>query len=488
MPSPTSSSSRRSPPDSAPDGLRREALHAFSRRVRGDYEACLKQLVEVPTVSSEPGHRPDIEKGVALAAAMIRRVGGQAQVLPTRGSPVLHGVFDTGQGLPTVTVYNHLDVQPASRQTEPWETDPFVFVPRGDRYFGRGTTDDKGPALAALFGMLAAREAGVPINVRFLWEFEEEIGSPHFEEAVARNTPALATDAVVVPDTVWVSRRRPAIPSGLRGLLALRFTLKTGEWDTHSGEAGGAARNPIGELMQLMCGIHDPRTGRVKLPGFYDDIVKPTSAEIDDFRRCGFSLPGFKKDLHLRSLRTEDRLEVMKRIWTLPTFEIHGVRGGYPGPGLKTIIPGQAEVKVTCRLVPGQKPRKIAALVKAFVRRRRPDVRVQVQMSLPAYRGVVGGPLASALRRSIRFAFGREPAYVRSGGGIGAVIPMKEVLRCPVLFLGLSLPEHGYHAPNENFDWGQASGGMAAFARLFHEVSILPRSAPARATRARPRR
>lgn len=390
-------------------------------------------------------------------------------MLPTRGSPVLHGVFDAGPSLPTVTVYNHLDVQPASRETEPWDTDPFVLVQRGDRYFGRGTTDDKGPALAALFGMLAAREAGVPVNVRFLWEFEEEIGSPHFEEAISRNAAALATDAVVVSDTVWVSRRRPAIPSGLRGLVALRFTLRTAERDAHSGEAGGAARNPIGELMQLMCEIHDPRTGRVKIPGFYDGIVRPHAAEIEDFRRCGFSLPEFKRDLGLNTLRTRDRLEVMKRIWTLPTFEIHGMSGGYAGPGLKTIIPGHAEVKVTCRLVPGQEPRKIAALVKAFVRRRNRDVKVHVEATGSAFQGVVSGPVADALRRSIRFAFGREPVYVREGGGIGAVIPMKRILRCPVLFLGLSLREHGYHAPNENFDWGQASGGMAAFARLFHE-------------------
>src|SRR4029453_3153661 len=149
----------------------------------------------------------------------------------------------------TVTVYNHMDVQPASKETEPWDTEPFVFTQKGDTYFGRGTTDDKGPALSALFGARAAIDAGVPVNIQLLWEFEEEIGSPNFEAIISKNATELATDSVVVSDTVWVSRNRPASSAGLRGLLGFSLRLETGTVDTHSGETGGASRNPITELM-----------------------------------------------------------------------------------------------------------------------------------------------------------------------------------------------------------------------------------------------
>src|SRR6185295_4840811 len=168
----------------------------------------------------------------------------------TKGHPIVHGRFDRGGSLPTVTVYNHLDVQPASRETEPWETDPFRFVKDGDRYLGRGTTDDKGPAISALFGARYAVANGVAANIHFLWELEEEIGSPHFETTIREQAREFATNSVVVSDTVWVSRARPAQPAGLRGLQGFRFELQTGETDQHSGTAGGAARNPIAEIGQ----------------------------------------------------------------------------------------------------------------------------------------------------------------------------------------------------------------------------------------------
>src|SRR6267142_1859325 len=166
---------------------------------------------------------------------------------------------------------------------------------KGDSYLGRGTTDDKGPALAALYGALAAMEAGIPINIRFLWEFEEEIGSPNFERIITKAAKELGTDSVVVSDTVWVSRQRPASSAGLRGLLGFILTLETGTTDTHSGEVGGAARNPVAELMKLACDLHDPITGRVKIKGFYGDMIPPTKKELHDWASCGFTVHAFKK-------------------------------------------------------------------------------------------------------------------------------------------------------------------------------------------------
>jgi acetylornithine deacetylase/succinyl-diaminopimelate desuccinylase-like protein len=453
--------------------LSKNELLAFARAERERFERTLRQFVEIPTVSSEPDRQHDIRRCADLAAQTIREFGGEPRILETAGNPIIHGRFDSADGGPTVTIYNHLDVQPASRESEPWDSDPFTFTKNGDRYFGRGTTDDKGPALTALWGVRAAREAGVPINIRVLWELEEEIGSPNFEAAMKENASQLATDSVIVSDTIWVARDRPACPAGLRGLVGFELALETGETDQHSGVTGGAARNPIGELMKLVSEMYDAATGKVKIPGFYADVEPPSKRELNEFRSSGFSVKKFKKDHLFKSIRTEDPMEVMKRIWAMPTFEVHGLIGGYTGPGIKTIIPPRATVKISCRIVPNQDPKKIGKLIRDFAKKRNPDVRFIEEALMQPYQAPTTGPLADAVRTAMKFAFGKEPVFVREGGSIGAVISMERYLRCPVMFLGLSLPEHGYHAPNENYDWQQASGGMVAFAKYLEEVASL---------------
>jgi acetylornithine deacetylase/succinyl-diaminopimelate desuccinylase-like protein len=453
--------------------LEKKDLMRWAASQRDEFESTLKELVETQSVSADPDRKDDIRRAADFAANTIRELGGEASVLETAGYPLVHGRFNLDKDVPTVTVYNHLDVQPASKETEPWRTDPFVFTKEGDRYFGRGTTDDKGPALTALWGIQAALAAGVRANMNVLWELEEEIGSPNFDSGVREHAKKLATDHVVVSDTIWVSRQRPACPAGLRGLQGFELSLKTGETDQHSGTTGGAARNPLGELMQLVSEMHDAKTGKVKIKGFYDDVIPPSKRELEDFRNSGFTIRQFKKDHLYKSIRTEDPVDVMKRIWAWPTFEVHGMTGGYTGPGIKTVIPPDATVKISCRLVPDQEPKKIMKLVKEFVKQRNPDVKVSPEAAMLPYKAPTEGPLADAVRDAMKFAFGREPVFVREGGSIGAVVSMEKVLRCPVLFLGLSLPEHGYHAPNENYDWPQASGGMVAFAKYFSNVSKL---------------
>jgi len=396
--------------------LNRDSLLSFANSHRDEYESLLRRFVELPTVSVDPNHLEDIRKGVELTAETIEGYGGKAEIYRAeKGNPVIHGVFGNDKNLPTVTVYNHIDVQPASKETEPWDTEPFVFTKKGDTYYGRGTTDDKGPALTALFGARAAIENDVPVNIRFLWEFEEEIGSPNFEKIITKAKPNLRTDSVVVSDTVWVSRDRPASSAGLRGLLGFILTLETGTTDTHSGETGGASRNPIAELMQLVCDIYDARTGKIKIKGFYDDVIPPTKKELQDWANCGFTTKAFKKAHHLKKMRTEDPLEVMKRIWGMPTLEIHGIVGGYQGPGVKSIVPPRAELKASCRLVPVQDPQKIKKLITAAVKERNPDVQIQFESAAPAFRTVLEGELPQALKRAIKFSFGKDAVFVRDG-------------------------------------------------------------------------
>lgn len=451
--------------------LDKQSLLDYANRERDAFEAKLREFVETPSVSADPQHAADVRRCAELAAATVRELGGEADILETAGNPLVHGRFRGPDAKTTVTIYNHLDVQPASRETEPWKTEPFQFVKQGDRYFGRGTTDDKGPALSALWGMRAAREAGVPLNINLLWELEEEIGSANFESGIRKHAKQLKTDHVIVSDTIWVSRERPACPAGLRGLQGFSLSLEVGETDQHSGVTGGAARNPIGELMKLVSAMYDAGTGEVKIKGFYDDVAKPSRKELDDFRHSGFSVRQFKKDHLFKTIRTNNPIEVMKRIWAMPTLEVHGLVGGYTGPGIKTVIPPRAEVKISCRLVPNQDPKKIIELVRNFVKKHNPDVKIELESSMYPYQAPTTGPLADAVKSAMKFAFGREPVFVREGGSIGAVTSMEKVLRCPVVFLGLSLPEHGYHAPNENYDWQQASGGMAAFAKYFDIIA-----------------
>lgn len=463
-------------------------LHLKTRiqRLRGAYEERLARLVEIPSVSLDPARRSDVLRCASEAAGFLREVGAEVQVVETGGHPLVVGRLIRDPALPTVTIYNHPDVQPADPAE--WRTPPFVFSRKGTRYFARGTTDDKGPALAALFGAQLAVADHVPLNIQFLWELEEEIGSPHFDRALAKLTKgknALRTDSVLVSDTVWIAADRPVIPYGLRGLLTFTVRLKTGTKDVHSGTTGGAARNPLAELAALVADCHDARTGEVKIPGFYEGVRPLTATERSHFARAGFTRRGFQAAHGLSSLRFSDDQRLMEAIMAAPTFEVHGLSGGYAGPGVKTIVPHAAEAKLSVRLVPDQDPEAIFALIARFVRQRCPDAQVERVAVMSPFMGDRGGPHQEALARAMEQAFGRRPAFTREGASIGAVLTMQRRFGAPVVFAGLSLPEHGYHAANENFDWRQAAGGMEMFHHHFFALAALGRSHDAASNAAR---
>jgi acetylornithine deacetylase/succinyl-diaminopimelate desuccinylase-like protein len=444
-------------------------LRTFINGTRSRFEDQLGQMVQVPSISMDPSRTGDMRRMADLAAQYLIDLGATAQIVETGGYPLVAGGWITGAQHPTVTVYNHMDVQPA--QEPEWKQEPFVFKNEDGMYRGRGATDDKGPALSALFGAWFAIEQGLPINIRFIWELEEEIGSPHFAAGLRNRTAVPCPDSVIVSDTIWVAKGRPAVPYGLRGLLGARLTLRTGKQDAHSGLTGGAARNPLAELMEVASACLDAKTGKVKIPGFYDEVIEPTKAEIKSFLKSGFQVNRFKNAYGFQSLRAEDPAEVMRRIWASPTFEIHGLTGGYHGPGVKTVVPSQGELKVSMRLVPNQSPEQVFGLLKKYVAKVNPNVKVEREGRLQPFRGLFDGPYVGAVKRAVKEGFGKEPAFVREGGSIGAVVTMQKAWKVPILFMGLSLPEHGYHAPNEYFDWGQASGGMKAFAHYFSELA-----------------
>jgi acetylornithine deacetylase/succinyl-diaminopimelate desuccinylase-like protein len=435
--------------------------------------ASLKTLVEHPTVSPGGGHEADIRRGAEAARDLIRALGGTAELIATDGTPAVWGGFTPPGARAALIVYNHLDVQPADLAT--WTRgEPFRFAvepdqERGFLYCGRGATDDKGPALAALRAAAFAAEHGIPLAVRFLWETEEEIGSPHFAAVVNRIQAGghggdldagPAPNAVIVSDSIWPSAAVPAMSTGLRGGLNGIFRLRTAAKEAHSGLTGGVARNPVRELCLLAAAIHGARF-------WHEGAIPPAPAELAGFAASGFDPAYFKRSFGLEKIETEVPLEMMLRTWARPTFELHGLTGGYTGPGVKTAVPKEAELKWSFRLVHGQDPADLEPRLRAFVAAVNPDVEIEITSRLAPYMSGLGGPAADAVRAGMTRAFGQEPVPVREGGSIGAVSIMTEMLGLPVAFLPLSLPEHGYHAPDEYFDWRQAAGGISAFVHAF---------------------
>jgi acetylornithine deacetylase/succinyl-diaminopimelate desuccinylase-like protein len=446
-----------------------ENLDHYINSSRNEFENILKQFVEIPSVSLDPEKKNDMRRQAELAKTTLEKFGARADIVETSGNPIVVGQMIKNSSFPTVTIYNHLDVQPAGEPE--WTREPFRFDKQGDTYFGRGSTDDKGPGLTALFGARYAIQNNIPINIKFLWELEEEIGSPNFEQGVTTARAMLDTDSVLVSDTIWVDRNKPAISYGLRGLQAVLLRLETGTKDVHSGLTGGAARNPIGEICDLISKMYDAKTGKIKIPGFYKDVQKPSAAEIKSMLSSGFNTKKFMQDHGFKSIRYKSPKDITLRIWAYPTLEVHGISGGYQGAGVKTIVPPRAEAKLSFRIVPDQTPKKVFTIVKAFAKKQNPDIEVISGHSLASYSGQFSGPYAEAAREALHFATGIVPAFVREGGSIGAVVSMQNLLNAPVMFIGLSLPEHGYHAPNENYDWGQASRGMKAFVKYFDIIS-----------------
>jgi acetylornithine deacetylase/succinyl-diaminopimelate desuccinylase-like protein len=343
-----------------------DGLDKYIEESRPRFEEWLERLVEIPTVSMDPARRNDMRRGAEVAVGCLTALGAQATIVETGGHPLVVGGWMRDPAWPTVAVYNHLDVQPAMEPE--WTREPFKFTVEGESYYGRGTTDDKGPALTALLAAHYAVEHGVPLNTQFVWELEEEIGSPHFAEGLAKGNIG-KPDSVVVSDTIWLAGGRPAAPYGLRGNLAARLILETARREAHSGLTGGAARNPLAELAAVLAACVDAKTGRVTIPGFYKSVRPLGKVDRAQFLKSGFQVKAFAAAHQLTKLRVRDRLEVMKRLWAEPTFEVHGFVGGYTGPGVKTSIPPRAEAKVSMRLVPDQDPAAIFRIFRAYVRK-----------------------------------------------------------------------------------------------------------------------
>lgn len=447
--------------------IERDSLRAFVDGSEGWFRDRLRTLVEHRTISPGAADVAAIRAGAEAARDLMAEAGAEASLVECSGTPAVMARFRHPDAKRRIVVYNHLDVQPADAAA--WDQDdPFTMEveaddDRGFVYRGRGTTDDKGPGLCALRAASHAAQHGIPVDVTLLWETEEEIGSPHFGDIVDAQREVLDCDGVIVSDTIWPSGHQPAISIALRGSLQAVLKLETAKKQAHSGMAGGAARNPVRELAAVATEVHRAAFWRKGAP-------TPSPEELAGYFDSGFDLDYFKRAHALTSLESDVPLEVMLAVWARPTFEVHGITGGYQGPGVKTVVPAQSELKASFRLVPGQDLDEIGREMKAFVAAIAPDVDCQVTGKLEPYLGHDSGPVHDAIAAGLKAATGKDPVTIREGGSIGAVPILAEKLGVPVHFLPLSLPEHGYHAPNECFDWRQARIGIEAWVRCFEAL------------------
>jgi len=429
----------------------------------------LNDFLRIPSISTSPSHDADCRAAAEWVAAELRRLGcDDVRFLASETHPVVWGVGPEVPGAPTLLVYGHYDVQPPDPLDE-WTTPPFEPTVRGGKLFARGAADDK----VQVFCLLKAIEAngtGRPrVNFRFLIEGEEEFGSRVLFDLLRREPERTRADAVLIADMAYIAPRWPAVYTTLRGLCYAEITVRTAKSDLHSGEFGGAAPNAHEELARLLGRLKTP-DGKIHVPGLYAAVRRPSQRERAAWKRLPFKESEFLKHrVQAKALTGLKSYPVLERLWALPTFEIHGITGGFTGEGAKTVIPAEATAKVSLRLVPDQKLEVVERQLAAAVRRLAPKY---VQASVRFLHGAdpanvaVTHPAFRLLDQAFKEVVGRGTVPARAGGSI-PVVPALGKGGAPVILTGIGLPDDRLHAPNEKLDLKQLWDGIKVFRRFY---------------------
>jgi len=449
------------------------ALSNYLKQERNRHLGELKQLLSIPSVSTDPRRATDVKRAAKWVSDRLARAGcTKVKIQPTKGHPIVYGEWLGAPGQPTLLVYGHYDVQPVD-PLHLWKSDPFTPTVRDGKLFARGASDDKGQVIVHVNALEAhLRNGGCPVNVKFLIEGEEEIGSPNLDGFIARNKKLLSCDVVVVSDTAMFAKGRPSICYGLRGLAYIEISLTGTDRDLHSGSFGGAVVNPANALVKMRDTLKDAK-GRIKIKGFYDKVVKLTAKERKAFARLPHSDARFKKSIGAPVLHGESGYTTLERIWSRPTLDINGIWSGFTGQGAKTVIPAVAHAKISMRLVPNQQPAEIEKKIARHLRSVTPkSVKLEVK-SLhggDAWVTPTDHPAMLAASRAMQRAFGRKAVFVREGGSIPVVATFDEMLGVPCVLMGIGLQDDNLHAPNEKIDLDQFYGGIEAAAYLMEEL------------------
>lgn len=452
------------------------ALAAYCDANETEHLAELTRWVAVPSISADPEHRADVARCCELAVARMREIGLRAEVLETGGNPLAYGEWLDAPGAPTAIVYGHYDVQPVD-PLELWKSPPFEATVRDGNVYGRGAVDDKGQVLMHLAAIAAhLRTRGrLPLNLKVVIEGEEEIGSPHFEDALAAHRDRFSADLAVISDTAMYAPDVPSLTTSIRGLVNWEIAVHGPATDVHSGYYGGAVVNPIEVLARIVSRLKDEH-GRICVPGFYDGVRAPSEAQRAELRALQFDESSEARAIGAPALGGEPEYGALERMWLRPTLECNGIWGGYSGPGSKTIVPSWARAKLSARLVADQEPERVKGALTAYVHSIAPaGVRVEIE-SAGDVRAVATSrdhPAVAAAARAMEAAFGKAPVFIGSGGTIGPVSSFDRILHLPQVLIGVGLPDDQIHAPNEKFTLAQFFAGIKTMCALYDELAGL---------------
>ncbi len=450
-------------------------MQNYLEQNRTKFEAELMDLLRIPSVSADSKFHGDVRRGAEWVAAQLRDLGLRTEVLATSGQPLVYAESPPVPGKPVALVYGHYDVQPPDPLNE-WITPPFEPTVRDGNVYARGATDDKGQMFTHIKSVEAwlKTKGELPLQVKFLIEGEEETGSGGLEEFLQRpgTKEKLACNVVVISDTSQFAPGQPAITYGLRGIAYFELRLTGPKQDLHSGVFGGAVTNPLNTLCSLIAELKDA-DGRIRVPGFYDDVVELTADERNQFAALPFDDSKFCQQLGVDELTGEKGYSTLERRWARPSCDVHGLFGGYQGEGAKTVLPAKCMAKFSFRLVPKQDPQKIAASLAKFLHERCPPGITLDLIDMHGAPGVVvplDSPYMQAAASAVEAGFGVKPVFMREGGSIPIVTKFSNLLGADVLLLGWGLDDDNTHSPNEKFCLADFHRGIKASAQLWKEL------------------
>lgn len=436
----------------------------------------LKRFLRIPSVSADSRHSDDVRKGAAFVRDGLSAAGVTAEIIETAGHPIVVGSRSDAPNAPTVLVYGHYDVQPPDPLDE-WDSPPFEPTVRDGCVYARGATDDKGQMWTHIKSVEAwiKTRGTLPVNVYFVIEGEEEVGSNNLDRFLADNREKLACDVAVISDTSQYGPGMPAITYGLRGILACEVTLFGPRQDLHSGIFGGSIANPVNALAAMIAKLHDENC-RIAIPGFYDDVIPLSDKERASLASLPFDERGFLDSIGVAEPYGESGFTSLERRWARPTCDINGIIGGYTGEGPKTIVPAKATAKISCRLVPNQDPHRLSRALHQYLISNCPSgMRLEFKEwhGCPGFLVNLDSPYLHAAKIAVEKGFEAKPVLIREGGSIPVVATFRELLGVDTLLLGWGQNTDNLHSPNERFSLADYQRGIRASAHLWQELAAI---------------